>query len=68
MSDEADRADARITDTVNDGIAHARHELTRRELLPCGACHWCLEPLRQASGLFCDGECAGDYECARKRK
>jgi len=59
--DDADRAEIGIENRLEDGIAHARHALTRREIEPCGVCHWCGEPLRQANQIFCDSLCAADY-------
>jgi hypothetical protein len=38
-----------------------------RELLPVGCCHWCSEPLHNSQQLFCDPDCAMDWERDRKR-
>lgn len=67
MPDIADRAAIAIENHEADGIAHARHALTRRSLEPCGVCHWCGEPLRQAGQLFCDNLCADDHATHQKR-
>ena len=64
--DEADRADKRITDTVEDGINASRRSLNN-SLKYCGICHWCESPL--ATGrVFCSTECCKDYEHERQRR
>ena len=67
MADDADRADIGIENRLNDGIAHARHELSKRDIAPCGACHWCGETLRLSNQLFCDSSCANDYADNKRR-
>ena len=66
MSDDADRADQRITDTIEDGVAAARWELGN-SLAACGICHWCESPI--ATGrVFCSTECCNDFEHERQRR
>lgn len=67
MADLADRANDVAADYASDGIAHARRALERRPLKPCGVCHWCGEPLRQANQLFCDRYCADDHAKTQQR-
>ncbi|MDI3304629.1 MAG: hypothetical protein QJR04_25105 [Burkholderia multivorans] len=56
--DDADRAQEQ---------AELEMELRRRArkyeptLKPCGACHFCSEPIADAR-LFCDADCRDDYE------
>jgi len=64
--DDADRADKRITDTVDDGLAAARRALTNN-LSACGVCHWCESPITTGR-VFCSTECCKDYEHERQRR
>jgi len=59
MADEADRARLEI----ESELAHARRaaQPTLR-LMPIGYCHNCEEQLVRAGRLFCDQECAQDFE------
>lgn len=58
MADDADRAQ----DEIEAELAHARSAAqVRRRLVPTGHCHNCDEHLR-AGQLFCDQECASDFE------
>ena len=66
MSDDADRADQRITDTIEDGVAASRRALGN-SLAACGVCHWCESPI--ATGrVFCSTECCNDFEHERQRR
>ncbi len=65
--DIADRANEVVANHEADGIDRARRALERRDIEPCGACHWCGEPLRQANQLFCDSVCAADYADNQRR-
>lgn len=67
MSDIVDRANVVVANHEADGIARARRALEQREMQPCGSCHWCNEPLRQANQLFCDNVC-GDYYADNQRR
>ena len=67
MADLADRANDIAEAYAADGVAHARRALERRALEPCGVCHWCSEPLRQANQLFCDRLCADDHATTQRR-
>lgn len=63
MADDADRAAERIENVIMDGIAACRRS---HGLIAVGACHYCGE---DCHGLFCNKDCASDweYEQARKR-
>ena len=66
MSDDADRADQRITDTIEDGVEACRRALGN-SLAACGCCHWCESPI--ATGrVFCSTECCKDWEHERQRR
>lgn len=67
MSDLVDRANDAVANHESDGIARARRALEHRAIEPCGACHWCNEPLRQANQLFCDSVCAADHAGNQRR-
>jgi hypothetical protein len=66
--DEADRADDRIQNTIDDGIARVRRQMER--ILPSiGVCHNCESPVGSGR-TFCSKECSDDYDAlieARKR-
>ena len=68
MADEIDRANDRVADAERDGIAHARRALQTRALAPCGACHWCNEPLANPQQVFCDAVCAEALAAQQKRE
>ena len=67
MADDADRSDKRIEDTVAAGIARVRSKLTQRMLAAVGYCHYCEEELPPGR-LFCDKDCAGDWQYEQDRK
>jgi hypothetical protein len=58
MSDDADRADARIEEVLTDALAAARRAPV---LPPTGECYYCQEPLNPVQ-RFCNKECAEDFE------
>lgn len=64
MADDADRADERIANVVSDALAEARR---KPRLIAAGFCHYCGEQV-QAGHLFCDKECAGDWEYEQERR
>lgn len=66
MSDICDDADQRIFDARDEGIARIRDVMNRRELEPCGACHWCSSYVT-SDRLFCDGECADEHAVMLQR-
>lgn len=68
MADEIDRANDLAEAYASDGIAHSRRALQSRALEPCGACHWCGEPLHGANQLFCDKDCANDLAAQQMRE
>lgn len=65
MSDDADRADSRIEDMIEDNLAAIRRRMEYREIKPCGTCYFCREDVDGAR-LFCSLRCSDDYEL-RKR-
>lgn len=54
--DEVDRAEMREAIAREEALSH-RYPV----LKPCGCCHWCQSPTK-ASSLFCDKDCASDWE------
>jgi len=59
MADDADRAQVEI----ESELEHARQAAQARfRVLPIGHCHNCDEPLGRAGQLFCDRDCAQDFE------
>lgn len=64
--DDVDRADKRITDTVNDGIAAARRALSN-SLRACGVCHWCESPIGTGR-VFCSTSCHDDWRHEQERR
>lgn len=62
--DDADRADARIENVVDDALAEARR---KPRLIAAGFCHYCAETV-QPGHLFCDKECASDYDYEQARR
>lgn len=68
MSDDADRADERIQNVIDDGLKEARR--AKPSLIPVGRCHYCNEIVVHGM-LFCDteeNECAKDWEHEQARK
>lgn len=64
MSDDADRADPRIEDTIADGIAEVRRSTS---LIAVGFCHYCGEGILSGR-LFCDVDCRDDYQHEQARR
>lgn len=60
MADEIDAAQEEIDRLQEQGLQSARNSLGR--LKPKGHCYNCDEPLKLADQLFCDADCAHDYE------
>lgn len=58
--DDADRAEERIEDALNDSLEKVRMRMATRELEPVHACHWCGEYI-QDMRLFCCFECSEDH-------
>lgn len=58
--DDADRAEERIEQVVEDGLAAVRRA-SGSGLVPVGVCHCCGEPV-DGRRLFCDARCAQDWE------
>jgi hypothetical protein len=67
MSDIADDADKRITDTIEDAIARARRNLSAR-MRPTGICHWCECNTVEDGHVFCSSECHQDWEHEKQRR
>lgn len=59
--DDADRAENRVQEILDDAMGKVRRYLQRREIEPCGACHYCNDYV-SGQRLFCSEECAEDYE------
>ena len=59
MADDADRAQLEI----ESELAHARLAAqSSSRLIPSGHCHNCDDQIERAGQLFCDRECARDFE------
>ena len=58
MSDDADRADRIIEQTVADALSAARRA---RSLPYTGLCHWCGEKTGQGR-RWCSPDCRDDWE------
>lgn len=56
--DDADRADKRIEQMIEDGMARAKKMDVR--LPVTGKCHWCSEDVK--GRIFCSKDCADDWE------
>lgn len=60
MADEADLAFAVEQQSLEAAIAAQRR--SRPALQATGECHYCGEHLKQEGQLFCDIDCANDWE------
>lgn len=59
--DDADRADERLQNILDGGIAIAREKAAKvRALVPCNACYYCGAYVNN-SVVFCDKDCQHDY-------
>lgn len=68
MSDDADRADQRITDAVDDGVDAARRALRDgSSLTAIGLCHFCESPIRTGR-VFCSTLCRDDWQHEKDRR
>lgn len=69
MADDADRADERLQNILDGGIAIAREKAAKvRALVPCGKCYNCGTDLRRGM-VFCAGpECQNDYHYRLRRE
>lgn len=69
MPDDADRADERVQNVIDGGIAIAREKAAKvRALVPCGECYWCGLALNQGF-VFCPDGCQQDfYHDIQRRK
>ena len=69
MPDDIDRAQEREQQIRDAALADQAHRARHRELIPCGHCHRCDEPVR-GDALFCNSYCRDDWErdqAARRR-
>lgn len=64
--DDADRADSKIEQVINDGMARARRNM-ERALPYIGSCHWCEGDVPPGR-IFCSKECADDYDAEREAR
>lgn len=64
MADDCDRAEDRQEEVLADALAAVRRAPS---LIPVGFCHHCGEAVHPGY-LFCDKECASDYEHAQKMR
>ena len=65
--DDADRADSRIRQMIEDGMARVKR-MAERNLPITGQCHWCAEPVKDR--IFCSKDCSVDWQAnedAKKR-
>lgn len=58
--DIADKADDRIYNVIADALENARRNIIKRELEPCGSCHYCSS-YTHGKQLFCSKDCAEDH-------
>lgn len=59
--DDADRAQERITNIIEGGIAICRDKAAHvRALVPCGECYYCEHQIN-VGWVFCDAICQTDY-------
>lgn len=61
MADDADAATDIEELARQSAIAQARARLSHRQITPRGKCHACDADVTPKQ-LFCDGECASDWE------
>jgi hypothetical protein len=66
MMDVADRAESEVESYVTSQINHNKL-LHGCKITPKGKCHYCEEPVEHPK-LFCNGECASDYDREEKIK
>ncbi|AUR89481.1 hypothetical protein NVP1123O_52 [Vibrio phage 1.123.O._10N.286.48.F3] len=70
MGDQLDRAQQDMDFHLGVAIKNAKSAFANRELQVNGRCHYCDEYVEHPSALFCDSDCAQDWEKeqqARKR-
>lgn len=66
--DDADRADERIQNVIDGGIAIAREKAAKvRALIPTNCCYWCLSWIDNGK-VFCDDDCMNDETHDRQRR
>lgn len=64
----ADKADDRIQNVIDGGIAIAREKAAKvRALVPINECYYCGHTLNMGR-VFCDADCAGDYHHLLRRE
>lgn len=68
MADEIDSANAYVEAEVARALA-AQARIAESTRLPrTGKCHYCAEPLNNEEGLFCDTDCAKDWDEEQNRR
>lgn len=67
MADDADRAQQRIENVIEGGIAIAKERARVRSLVPCNACYYC-EAYVNDGAVFCDSDCQADFHYEERRK
>jgi hypothetical protein len=68
MADEADNADQRIEDAINDAIGRAQREAAKPPQY-FNECNWCGDPT-EGGARYCTKDCANDafrYNATLKR-
>lgn len=66
MADDADRADKRIEQMIEEGMERARRHQAR-QLPYIGSCYWC-ESIVPPGRVFCSKECSDDYDHMKQRE
>ena len=68
MSDDADKAELRIEDMIEDGLAKVRRRMEDRQLTPTGTCHnqACNDEV-EGQRLFCGLKCSQEFERLKAR-
>lgn len=69
MADDADRADDRVQNIIDGGIAIAQEKAKAARILrPCGTCYYCNSTIN-AGAVFCpDDDCDQDWHHEYQRK
>lgn len=66
--DDADRADERIQNVLDGGIAIAREKAAKvRALVPCNTCYYCNAYINDGA-VFCPEGCQQDYYHELRRR
>lgn len=70
MSEYADPIDqaAAATEALTTAAIERAKQHSGPRLRPTGRCHNCRDPLKLEAQLFCDEDCAEDYEYVEQRR